>query len=114
MSEVVIVEESKGNALILRFTGRLDAISSPIAEKKIAEFIDAGKNNIVLNFEKIDYVSSAGMRLLLTSTKKMKAKNGKIVMSNIVPMVMDVIKMAGFDHILTMADNEENALKLFI
>ena len=111
---VEMEEEKKGDILILRVGGRLDAVSSPQLEKKVMASIDAGDNSqVLMNFEKVEYLSSAGMRLLLSTTKKMKSKNGKFVLSNIADGVMEVIKMAGFDHILNIRASEEEALKEF-
>ena len=112
-NEVTVTDEQKGEILVLNVGGRLDAASSPLVEKKVFEFIEAGKHKIVLNFSGVQYLSSAGMRLLLASTKKLKSLEGSIVICCLSDMVMDVIKMAGFDHILNIQSNEDEALKQF-
>ena len=105
--------EKKGNVLILKMKGRLDAISSPAAEKKVFECINNGETNLLLDFEGVDYLSSAGMRMLLSTTKKLKGLSGKLVLCSINNNVMDVLKMSGFDHVLELCDDEESALQKF-
>jgi anti-sigma B factor antagonist/stage II sporulation protein AA (anti-sigma F factor antagonist) len=106
-------EEKKGDILILHIKGRLDAVSSPGAEKKVFECINNGQTKLLLNFSGITYLSSAGMRMLLSTTKKLRTLSGKLVVSNITSNVMDVLKMSGFDHVLELAKTEEEALRRF-
>ncbi len=114
MDEMVLLEEvRKGDVLILRIGGRLDAISSPGAEKKVIELINQGSHKLVLNFSRVDYLSSAGMRMLLTATKRLKIVAGKLVVCAITSNVMDILKMSGFDHILELSRTEEEALGKF-
>jgi anti-anti-sigma factor len=113
-SMVDFTQEERGGVLILRVAGRLDAKSSPVLETRIDTFIEAGKLKIVLNFKGVEYLSSAGMRLLLSVTKKLNAKNGSMAVSGVAAEVLDVIKMAGFDRILKIANAEEDAVKMIV
>jgi anti-sigma B factor antagonist/stage II sporulation protein AA (anti-sigma F factor antagonist) len=106
-------EETKGDILILRMNGRLDAISSPAAERKVFEYINNGQHKFLLDFAGVDYLSSAGMRMLLSTTKKLKSLSGKLVVCSITPNVLDVLKMSGFDHVLELAKTEEDGLHKF-
>ena len=110
---VDVREEKKGDVLILRIKGRLDAISSPIAEKKVFESINQGETKLLLDFAGVDYLSSAGMRMLLSTTKKLKSQTGMLVLCNVTNNVLDVLKMSGFDHVLELYNTEEDALKRF-
>lgn len=110
---VDIKEDKSGDILILRVKGRLDAISSPAAEKKVFECINNGQSKLLLDFAGVEYLSSAGMRMLLSTTKKLKAISGKLVVCSITTNVMDVLKMSGFDHVLELARSEEEGLKKF-
>ena len=110
---VEIKEEKKGDVLILHLHGRLDAVSSPTAERKIFDYINNGQHQLLLDFSGIDYLSSAGMRMLLSTTKKLKALSGKLVVSSVTQNVLDVLKMSGFDHVLELAPSEEEALRRF-
>lgn len=110
---VDISENTKGDILILHIKGRLDALSSPAAEKKIFDNINQGNNKLLLDFAGVEYLSSAGMRMLLSTTKKLKTLAGKLVVCSITTNVMDVLKMSGFDHVLELSKSEDDALKKF-
>ena len=110
---IAIHEKQSGEVLILQIKGRLDAISSIDAEKKIFDYIGSGHHNLVLNFSEVDYLSSVGMRLLLRTTKKLKMLSGKMVVCSLTSNVMDILKMSGFDHVIEFSKNEEEALKKF-
>lgn len=110
---VDIKDEKVKDVLILRLSGRLDALSSPVVEKKIFDFINSGEHKLLLDFSHVDYLSSAGMRMLLSTTKKLKNLEGKLVVFGVVSNVMDVLKMSGFDHVLDLADKEEDGISHF-
>lgn len=106
-------EEQIDEVLVLRVKGRLDALSSPNVEKKIFEAINTGQTKLLIEMSGVSYLSSAGMRMLLSTTKKLRSISGKLVVCNLTTNVADVLKMSGFDHILDMSENEEEALKHF-
>lgn len=110
---VNLTEENKGDVLILRLKGRLDAVSSPVAEKKVFDSINRGQVKLILNFSEVTYLSSAGMRMLLSTTKKLKPLSGHLVVCSVSGNVMDVLKMSGFDHILDLSITEIEALRQF-
>lgn len=110
---VDVKEEKKGDILILRMRGRLDAVSSPATERKVFECINNGQSKLILDFSGISYLSSAGMRMLLSTTKKLKSLSGRLVVSSVSPNVMDVLKMSGFDHVLDLSSTEDEALRKF-
>ncbi len=106
-------EEHEGEVTVLLLEGRLDAASSPSAQQRVASLIDGGVTKLVLDLEKVDYMSSAGMRLILEASKKLKSKGGKIVLSSLKDEVMEVIQMAGFDQILEITATKGEALAAF-
>lgn len=97
--------------VILRIDGRLDAASAPILERKINSLIDEDHYHLILDFTRIDYLSSAGMRVLLSATKKLKSKKGALILFSVADDVGEVIKMAGFDKILHICSSEKEALQ---
>jgi anti-anti-sigma factor len=101
--------EEKGDVVVVRVNGRLDAASSPQLEKKINSIIDSGHFKLILNFSGVEYLSSAGMRLMLSVSKKLKHLEGKVVACSLNDEVMEVIKMAGFHQILELYPNEEES-----
>ncbi|MCH9624908.1 MAG: putative anti-sigma factor antagonist BtrV [Chlamydiales bacterium] len=101
--------EEKGDVIVVRVKGRLDAASSPQLEKKINSIIESGHFKLVLNFQDVDYLSSAGMRLMLSVSKKLKHLEGKVVACQLSEDVMDVIKMAGFHQVFEIYPSEEES-----
>lgn len=103
------IEESS-HPKIVRIQGKIDATSTPILEKKIQPLLEK-EDQILIDFSKVDYLSSAGMRLLLSASRKLKAKGGMLVFSQINEEVSEIIKMAGFEKILMIYPDEKSALK---
>ena len=103
----------KGDVLILRFFGRLDALSTPDLEKQVFQFIERGQHKLLLDFAGVEYISSAGMRLLLAMTKKLKNVSGQMILCSPASNVMDVFRMSGFDHVLQIVPNEAEGLTRF-
>ena len=112
-TNIAIKEELKGDILILYMTGRLDAVSAPMAEHIVFDFINLGHTKLVFDFSSIDYLSSAGMRTLLSVTRKLKTFPGKLVICHVSTNVMDVLKMSGFDHVLEISLTLEDAFRRF-
>ena len=103
--------EEIGQVIVLRLDGRLDAPSAPILERKINSLIDAKHHHLALDFSRVDYLSSAGMRVLLSMNKKLHAKHGSFVLFAVNPEVEEILKMAGFDRILNLFSTEKEALQ---
>ena len=91
------IEKDNGR-VILKIEGRLDTTSAPELEKAINNEGDSLKN-LVLDFNCVDYISSAGLRVLLTAQKKMNVQ-GHMELINVSEAVMDVFEMTGFADIL--------------
>ena len=86
---------------IIKLVGRLDTITAPALDKTINEDI-AGTKNLVLDVKELEYISSAGLRVLLGAQKKMQ-KIGSMKLTNVREEVMEVFEMTGFADILTIA-----------
>ncbi len=105
------IEEDQGITLV-RVEGRLDAASAPLLEKKLVEQVEGGKTKLLLDFAKVNYLSSAGMRLLLSTTKKLKGSGG-LHLCSVGEEVIEIIKMAGFERIIQIFPTEQEALQAF-
>ena len=101
----------KDNTCIVSVKGRMDALSSPEFEKKIDELIEAGENFFIVDFEKVDYISSAGLRAILSSSKKLKKQEGHLLISSLKDNVKKVFDIAGFSSILPIYETVNAALE---
>ena len=84
----------------IQLAGRLDTNTAPALDKTISNDID-GTKNLVLDFKNLEYISSAGLRVLLAAQKKMQ-KIGSMKLINVREEVMEVFEMTGFADILTI------------
>jgi len=90
--------------------GRLDAVTTPAYEQQVQALIDAGQARLVVDFEKLDYISSAGLRGLLVTAKNLKARGGQLRFANVKGPVKAVFDMSGFAAMFTLDDSVDAAL----
>ena len=95
-----IYRETLGSTLCLTLSGRLDTSTAPQLETEIRNSIE-GITKLELNFAEVDYVSSAGLRVLLAAQKTMQ-KQGELILKNVPEAVMEVLEITGFVDILTI------------
>ena len=100
----------EGNAIVVSISGRLDAVTAPDYEKSIRELIDGGNICIVVDFEQLDYISSAGLRGLLLMAKLLNAKGGRACLANVKGNVRSVFDMCGFNTLFKMENSVAEAL----
>ena len=89
-----------GNKLTVAIAGRLDTLSSPDFEKEMEPAL-GGVTELIIDLKNLDYISSAGLRVLLGLAQTMEDQ-GKMVVTNPNDAVMDVFSVTGFDDILTI------------
>ena len=92
--------KKNAEATVIEIVGRLDTTSAPALEKAINEDIGDAKN-LVLDLKGVQYISSAGLRVLLGAQKKMQ-KIGSMKVVNVCEAVMEVLEMTGFADILVI------------
>lgn len=107
-----IIESKENDIEIFKLNGRLDSNTSPGLEEKIFNAIENGAINLILDFEDLDYISSAGLRVILKATKNLKRSEGIIVLCSMQDYVKEVFEIAGFDSFLPIAANMGDALKM--
>ena len=89
------------NETIIELGGRLDTITAPVLEKTISDNL-GGIQSLILNFSGIEYISSAGLRVLLGAQKKMQNVGGAMKLIGVREDVMEIFEMTGFADILTI------------
>ena len=95
-----IVKNQEGASLNLEVIGRLDTTTAPLLETEIKDSLE-GITDLTLDFAKLEYVSSAGLRVLLAAQKIMN-KQGKMVIKNVCDDINEVFEITGFSDILTV------------
>ena len=90
-----------GTTLTMAIEGRIDTQTAPELEAVIKDSID-GADRLVLDFAKVNYISSAGLRAVLSAQNWMDAKKGAMVIRNAAKVILNVFKVTGFDTFLTL------------
>lgn len=105
-----VIDERSGDVLILHLNGRLDSSTSPEFEKRLLDRIDSGERRLVLEFAGLDYVSSAGLRILLMAAKRLRQATGTLVLCGLKPPIREVLEVSGFLPILNVCEDQAQAV----
>jgi anti-sigma B factor antagonist len=96
---------------VVDIVGNLDTNTSPDAENQLTKLMDQGVKKIVINFDKLDYISSSGLRVFLAASKRIKSEEGSIRICNLNEIVQEVFDISGFSIILNVSGSLEQALE---
>lgn len=110
-----LTDETKNGVIVFSPEGRIDTRSSSAFEQGVMSRVDSaeGQVNVVMNFTKLDYINSTGMRVLLILAKRLSGVSGKLVLCEMKDHIVEVFKISGFNQILTIVGSEEDALGQF-
>jgi anti-anti-sigma factor len=106
-----MITRKEGGAVVVSVKGRIDAVTAPDFEKGMLALIAGGDCRQVLNFGGLEYISSAGLRSILSTAKQLKAQNGKLLFADLRGPVKDVFKISGFGSLFKIYDTEDDALR---
>ena len=106
-----IKKEAKEGYIIVKVNGRLDATSAPDYETQCSSYLENNETKMIIDLEGLEYISSAGLRSILTIGKKIKSLKGKYIFCNLQPMVADVFKISGFNAIFPVYGSLEDAIE---
>lgn len=95
-------QEEAGDVVIVKLAGRLDSSAAQPAEESFARVLASGTPRLAIDMSKLEYISSAGLRVLLVVAKKVQQANGKVVLFGLVPNVREVFSISGFDRIFSI------------
>lgn len=102
--------KKKDGILIINMVPRFDAYSAKEVEADLNEAIDNGADKILCDFSGTEYISSAGLRVLLSTAKKLKKTGGNISLSSLKSYVSEVFETAGFTPLFNIYGSEKEAL----
>ena len=108
-----ITEKKLDNVNVLSLSGRLDAYSATEVETKLNSLIDAGQPRLVIDLEKLEYISSSGLRVFLAALKKVKKQQGDIKLACMKPFIKEVFDIAGFSQLFNIFDTQDAAVSSF-
>ena len=105
-----IEERTEGTAVVVSLNGRLDGVSGPDLEARIASIVERGDVRVVLECGQMGYVSSAGLRVLLIGARKCQQGGGMLAIAALKPECRSVLDMSGFLSIIDCHETSEAAL----
>jgi anti-anti-sigma factor len=108
---MTITSTHAGDAVVLRVAGRLDAITSPEFENTCQQSVKPETRRMVVDFEGVEYISSAGLRAILLAGKAVRAGGGVLGLSGLRGTVKNTLEMAGFAALFPVYDSIEAALE---
>jgi anti-sigma B factor antagonist len=95
---------------VVSIGGRLDTVTAPEFEARCMEWIAGGSLKMVLDFSRVDYISSAGLRSVLVILKRLKAAGGGVAISGMTGVVREVFAISGLDAVVPVAADLSAAL----
>jgi anti-anti-sigma factor len=98
---------------IIPVSGRIDANSAPDLEHALNNCVNAGSEKLVVDFSGVEYVSSAGLRVLLSVRKRLVPLKGELVLAGLRPFVREVFDMTGFSKIFPLYTTTDEACSHF-
>lgn len=96
---------------VLTLGGQIDSTAATAFEEMMVELIASGTNNMIIDFSKVQFISSAGLRVLLVAAKKVKPYGGKVILCNLSTDVREVFNISGFSALFSIYDNIDEAIK---
>ncbi len=103
-----ITSETNGEAVVVRLEGSLDTTTAPTVQEALDGFVEEGHSLVIIDFGPTDFVSSAGLRILLATAKKLRP-SGELKLFGLNPSVLEVFEMSGFSTIFAIFDDEAAA-----
>ena len=107
---MIVHYESRGPMQVFRPVGRLDNATSGDLEALLVEKLDSGCTGIVLDLADLDYVSSAGLRVILMTGKRLRGAGGRLVLARLRESVRDLFEMSGFLSLFPITESVEEAV----
>lgn len=107
---MTIPSETSGDVLIASPKGQLNSTNATAAEAELVQHVVQGVRKMALDFSQLDYISSAGLRVVLVLAKRLKQAEGRLVLFGLQPHVREVFEISGFLAILTVIDTRDQAL----
>jgi len=104
---------SAGEITVIKIEGNLDTQSSPEAQDELNRLMDEGSQKLLLDFSDLAYISSSGLRVLLTVAKRLAPDEGEMRICNLNDVVNEVFEVSGFSTILNVFPSNSEALEGF-
>jgi anti-anti-sigma factor len=105
-----IQQDKISGVLVIAPSGRIDSTTSDALDQALSGAVDAGERRLVVDFGKVSYISSAGLRVLLMTAKRLRSERGALVLCALGEPVRQVFDLAGFLPLFTVESTRDLAL----
>lgn len=107
-----IIQKEENGIVFVTIKGRLDADSALEAEKTVENALEGDIDRMLFDLGALDYLSSAGLRVLLSAAKEIKRRDGKIVLCSLTQFVKEIFEVSGFESLIPIADSVDSGVKV--
>jgi stage II sporulation protein AA (anti-sigma F factor antagonist) len=107
---MTLPSEKIGEILVVSPVGQINSANAADIESGLLAWVEKGERQCVLDLGQLDYISSAGLRVVLMLAKRLKQSSGQLVLCSLQPQVHEVFDISGFLSILTVVDSRPAAL----
>ena len=105
--------EDKGKAKVVKLEGKLDVNLSVSIESELDALIESGSINLILEISKVEYLSSSGIRVFINMMRKVKDKNGRLVLASVPDVIKKILKTVDLEDLFEVFDSVDDALATF-
>jgi anti-sigma B factor antagonist len=107
-----IIQKEENGIVFLAIKGRLDADSSAEAEKVVKNVFKGQTTKVLFDLQSLEYLSSAGLRVLLGAAKEMRRRDGKIVLCDLNEFVKEIFEVSGFQSLIPITDSVKSGIEI--
>ena len=110
---IEVVEERENDVLVVQPVGRLDSANAGAFESIIMDHINKGERSLIVDFSRLTFISSSGMRVLLIAAKKLSATQGRLALCDMQEHIHEIFSISGFDQIIPIHDSRQATISSF-
>lgn len=111
MTTLSVAADDVEEVTVLAPAGRVDSSNAKAFESQVLQKIQDGRTRLVMDFAELDYISSAGLRVVLIAGKKVKASGGVLALCGLSPTIRDVFEISGFISLFPVSETREEAIR---
>lgn len=112
-TNIQVVEERGDDILVLLPVDRIDSSNAAGFESIITDHISKGELRLIIDFSRLNFISSSGLRVLLIAVKKLSATQGKLVLCGMQKHIQEVFTISGFDKLIPIRESRKASINLF-
>jgi anti-anti-sigma factor len=105
-----IGEERQGEIVVLNPVGRINNDTSPEFQTRLLASVGSAATTVLIDFSRVEYISSAGLRALMMASKQSKANNGRLAVAGLTPMVKEIFSISRFSLVVQVFETTAEAV----